>query len=178
MPELTTITSESLQATIRRLLPSQRGFGLDLEATNVIQPIIDLTPTAEGSVLPEQLREAICFQSSTRFDVSNASSTITSTPGFYRVTGVSTNIANNLGATQCNFQVDQGGTNKVIWSHDVAAGGIDNEITVVPFDLYFFVDTNEALEAFTSAGCTLAGSFRQVASLDGTLSNPGGFEAQ
>ena len=32
MPEITTITSESLQAEVRRLLPSQRGFGSDLEA--------------------------------------------------------------------------------------------------------------------------------------------------
>ena len=50
--EITPITSEALQAVIRRLLPSQRGFGDDLQATNLITPIIDLTPTAEGSSIP------------------------------------------------------------------------------------------------------------------------------
>ena len=52
MAQIINITSEALQATIRRLLPSQQGFGEDLQATNVVQPIIDLTPTAEGTVLP------------------------------------------------------------------------------------------------------------------------------
>ena len=42
MAEIIRITSEALQATIRRLLPSQTGFGDDLQATNLITPIIDL----------------------------------------------------------------------------------------------------------------------------------------
>ena len=45
MAQLINLTSEALQATIRRLLPSQQGFGEDLQATNVVTPIIDLTPT-------------------------------------------------------------------------------------------------------------------------------------
>ena len=45
--ETAPVTSEALQSTVRRLLPSQQGFGSDLEATNLIQPVIDLTPTAE-----------------------------------------------------------------------------------------------------------------------------------
>ena len=32
MPQITSVTSESLQATVRRLLPSQVGFGEDLQA--------------------------------------------------------------------------------------------------------------------------------------------------
>ena len=48
MAQLISITSEALQATIRRLLPSQQGFGEDLQASNVITPVIDVTPTAEG----------------------------------------------------------------------------------------------------------------------------------
>jgi hypothetical protein len=63
LPEITSVTSEALQATIRRLLPSQQGFGDDLQATNLITPIIDLTPTAEGSVLPTYLQTAIAFGS-------------------------------------------------------------------------------------------------------------------
>ena len=61
MPQLINVTSESLQATIRNLLPSQAGFSEDLTATNLIQPIIDLTPTAEGSILRAALQTAIDF---------------------------------------------------------------------------------------------------------------------
>ena len=62
MAQITQITSEALQATIRRLLPSQQGFGEDLQASNVITPIIDLTPTAEGSSLSENLSTALAWQ--------------------------------------------------------------------------------------------------------------------
>jgi len=61
LPQIIRLTSEALQASIRRLLPSQQGFGLDLEATNVITPIIDLTPTAEGSELRQDLQSALAY---------------------------------------------------------------------------------------------------------------------
>ena len=87
MPEITTITSEALQAEVRRLLPSQRGFGQDLEAQNVIVPVVDLTPTAEGSSLREDLQTASSFGSvTTDFRVSSGSDTIQNTPGFYKYT--------------------------------------------------------------------------------------------
>ena len=89
MPEITTITSESLQAEVRRLLPSQRGFGTDLEAQNVIVPIVDLTPTAEGSALREDLQSAVSWgavTSVTRDNATDGASIVTNTPGFYRYT--------------------------------------------------------------------------------------------
>ena len=49
-PEIITVNSEALEATVRDLLPSQNGFGSELQASNIITPIIDLTPTAEGSI--------------------------------------------------------------------------------------------------------------------------------
>ena len=58
-PEIITINSEQLEATVRDLLPSQAGFGSELQASNVITPIIDLTATAEGTTTPESLQQAI-----------------------------------------------------------------------------------------------------------------------
>ncbi len=89
MSQIISITSEALQATIRRLLPSQQGFGEDLQASNVILPVIDLTPTAEGSALPTDLARALALDSQTSFRVTNTSTSIVSTPGFHRVNGVS-----------------------------------------------------------------------------------------
>ena len=58
MPQIIDITSEAIQATIRRLLPSQKGFGVDMQASNVITPIIDVTRTADGTQLPAELQYA------------------------------------------------------------------------------------------------------------------------
>ena len=72
VPEIITVNSETLQTLIRDLLPSQNGFGSELQATNVITPIIDLTATAEGSSLDTSLAQAIAFGSNTAFDVTNS----------------------------------------------------------------------------------------------------------
>ena len=90
MAQIIRITSEALQATIRRLLPSQQGFGEDLQASNVIQPIIDLTPSAEGSETRQDLQSALAFGSVTLFQVFNGSSTVINTPGFFRVLALQT----------------------------------------------------------------------------------------
>ena len=63
VPEIITVNSEQLQATVRNLLPSQNGFGSELQATNIITPIIDLTPSAEGTVLRQDLQKALTFGS-------------------------------------------------------------------------------------------------------------------
>ena len=76
MAQLIRITSEALQATVRRLLPSQQGFGEDLEASNVIQPIIDLTPTAEGNQLPFNLASAINFTDTTAISANSSTQTL------------------------------------------------------------------------------------------------------
>ena len=82
IPQLSSVTSESLQATIRRLLPSQQGFGAELAASNVITPIIDLTPSAEGSTIPVSMQQAINFGGATSFDVSNTTTVIINNTGF------------------------------------------------------------------------------------------------
>ena len=87
MAQLISITSEALQATIRRLLPSQQGFGEDLQATNVVTPIIDLTPTAEGSNIPTSMQQALNFDQASTFTGTNTTLTLATTSAFYRVVG-------------------------------------------------------------------------------------------
>ena len=78
VPEIITVNSEGLQTQIRDLLPSQNGFGSELQATNVIVPIIDLTAAAEGSGLPTDLARALAFGSQTAVAVSNTTTTFSS----------------------------------------------------------------------------------------------------
>ena len=84
VPEVITVNSEALQTQIRDLLPSQNGFGSELQASNVITPIIDLTATAEGSGLPTSLQQSIAFGSQTTFSVTSSSAVVANSPGFYR----------------------------------------------------------------------------------------------
>ena len=71
VPQIITVNSEALQTQIRDLLPSQNGFGSELQATNVITPVIDLTAAAEGSGLTTDLARALAFGSQTAFSVQN-----------------------------------------------------------------------------------------------------------
>ena len=87
VPEVITVNSEPLQATIRNLLPSQRGFGSELQASNVITPIIDLTATAEGTTTPESLQQAISFGAVTADNIINTTTALAASPGFWRFRG-------------------------------------------------------------------------------------------
>jgi hypothetical protein len=175
MPQITTVTSEALQATIRRLLPSQQGFGQDLEAQNVIVPIIDLTPTAEGSALPTDLARAIGFASSTKFSIVGTSTTIANTPGFYRVFGMSSVLGSNSVNRNATWKLENGATSNNVWQHAHRSGGVNGEVTVQQYDFTVFLDTGDAIKGTTDASCVLAGSVRQVADRYGNTVNPNGF---
>lgn len=177
MPEITSITSEALQATIRRLLPSQQGFGNDLQATNLITPIIDLTPTAEGSSVPIDLQQALAFGSNTEFFASNSTVTLVTGGGFYRVTGMFgiSNDASTTGAVVLN----DGSSTKNVFVARIPANSGNNTGTVTPFDLVVFLRPTDLLQITTnSAQCVANGSFRQIADSNGTLVNPVGFTPQ
>ena len=62
------INSQELEDKIRQLLPSQggAGAGFDLSASTQIVPIIDLTESAEGSNVREDLQTAMSFNSNLR----------------------------------------------------------------------------------------------------------------
>ena len=176
MAQIINITSEALQATIRRLLPSQQGFGEDLQATNVVTPIIDLTPTAEGSVLPAYLQQASTL-SNTAFDIRNATSTIFNTPGFVLVNYVS--AVTNLGASgKCTLSITDGLSTTVVFNQDFitsTTGGDRN----VSGSLVVFLDSGHSLTGSSNANqARISGSVRQIAKLNGELVDPPGFVSQ
>lgn len=179
MAQVTSVTSEALQATLRRLLPSQQGFGEDLQASNVILPIIDLTPTAEGSILPTNLQTAYAHGSNTAFSVTNGTTTVASTGGFYRIAGVS-NLTIGSNSTRKNtIFINDGATNVVLWQDSMDTGTSAEFNTNVAFDFVVFVNSGETLSVFSGAvDCVIAGSIRQVADINGNLVAPSGFVSQ
>ena len=80
-----TINSEAIESKINSLLPSQGGFGagIDFSASTMIIPTIDLTETASGSSLRVDLQSAFSHAGITAFNVSNATTTIVSTTGYW-----------------------------------------------------------------------------------------------
>jgi hypothetical protein len=174
MTQVTNITSEALQASIRQLLPSQAGFSEDLQATNLIQPIIDLTPTAEGSRLPESLQQAINKGGATLIFTAGGTNSFTVTPGFYRITGTFT-VAGSSGAAQgCFFNIaDSTGSQTVygLQTQIVTAGSPVSE----SFDFVLFFKSGESLDNVCDTNCRTIASMRQIADVYGNLVNPVGF---
>ena len=115
MAEIVPVVSETLEAQIRDLLPSQRGFGEDLQASNVITPIIDLTAAAQGTNVPEYQAQSIAFGSQTAFDVNNTTTALANSPGFYRVTA--TINVESLAVVNQNphLSMTDGATTKKVW---------------------------------------------------------------
>ena len=178
MAQIIQITSEALQATIRRLLPSQQGFGEDLQASNVILPIIDLTPSAEGSELNVDLARAVDFTGATTFSTKNTNTTLANVSGFYRVTGTSSGYSSGLADVSSSLIINDGSTSKLVWNHSIVGGGTTSNASV-SIDLVVWLRPGDTLSADSSANeIIIAGSCRQVADSSGNIVPPSGFTPQ
>lgn len=174
-PEIITVNSEALQTQIRDLLPSQNGFGSELQASNVITPIIDLTAAAEGSGLPFNLQTALAFGSQTAFDVSNTTTTILTSPGFYRLVGVSS-IEQGSVSRSTFVNLSDGLSTKAVWQHTQPGSTSADSFTSVQFDLIVWLRAGDTCSLESNSPVTkIAGSSRQIATGDGTLVQPVGF---
>ena len=83
------IKSDNLESKVRQLLPSQGGLGagFDLSASTQIIPIVDLTESAEGSNVRQDLQTALSFDNITAHQVTGTTTTIINNTGYYTVTG-------------------------------------------------------------------------------------------
>ena len=177
-PQITSVTSESLQAQIRTLLPSQEGFGTDLMAQNVIVPVIDLTAAAEGSSVRQDLQSAFAFGSQTSFQVFNTTSTIINSTGFWRVFGGFSLESAAAGSRNASFNLADGLATKLLIGYTVENGQTGDQ-SLVPFDFVVFLAAGDSLTATTSSNQqSIQGSYRQIADINGALVNPSGFNPQ
>ena len=171
MAQIIRITSEALQATIRRLLPSQQGFGEDLQASNVIQPIIDLTPSAEGSEVRADLQTASSFTDTGGWVTSPSSTTsnIINTPGFWSVRG---GIIHGQKPTigNANIQLSDGTSNSPLVSFRYPDNAQGSGTFV--FDFVVFLRSGDSMSATADSESTVFGNYRQIADVNGVLNNP------
>jgi len=173
------IVNPTLEQQVANLLPSVAGYGGNLRSTNTIIPIVDLTTAAEGSTLPEALNNAWDF--ATEHDtVQNGTTTIISNTGFWKVSYQyrDENVA-NIGAPVAlgSLFLDDGISQKTIWRmSSVNTGSANETIQASNGEFYVFIDTGIELKAQTSTTRSTLDVFsRQVASKDGTITQPLGF---
>lgn len=167
------INDQLLEDKIRTLLPSQggAGAGFDLSASTQIIPVIDLTETAEGSVLRQDLQTSLSHASLTTFSFSNALTTIISNTGYYRIFGnVNGTCTTGVNKT-VEFRLNDGATNKRI--EQININGLTNTPIVVPFDFNIFLPAGNSFIINSNDVAIFAeGCARQIATVDGTLVNP------
>lgn len=162
------IKSEQLESKIRQLLPSQGGLGagVDLSGSTQIVPIVDLTESAEGSNLRADLQTATDFATSTIQAKNVTNTTVTSTPGFYKVYNC---INGKSGFASLN--IFDGTTSKDVF---ILAFDTTN-VSIVRQDV-IFLRAGDTLRATSSASTvTMDVFFRQIADVSGELTNPQGF---
>ena len=162
-----TINSSAIESKINQLLPSQggSGAGIDFSASTMVIPIVDLTESAEGSDVRQDLQTALSLISVTSFNVSNTTTTLVNTTGYFRVTGLG--LVDTAGS--CRLELTDGTTTKILRNFD----GITNLEFVQSFDFIVFLKAGDSLVGVSSAGTAkLNGTTRQIATVTGDLVNP------
>jgi len=177
MAQIIPVVSEALQASIRKLLPSQNGFGEDLQAQNVIVPIIDLTASAEGSSIGVSLQQAINFGGSTPYSIHNGSLALASNAGFWRFTGT-ISINRGSAAQSGSLSISDGVTTKIVYSQTLDIISSQPGTVSSAYDLIFYLNAGESVTATADGNVYVTGSYRQVASSTGELVNPVGFTSE
>lgn len=178
MAQIRQVVSETLQASIRRLLPSQQGFTEDLQASNVITPIIDLTPSAEGSTLPAYLQNAQSYGSSNVVSVSPSTtqSTIINSTGFWLL---DLQIAAEEAAVNRNvayFELYDGAAYKGFKNFYSFASSVNINFFAQD-NFVLFLGAGESLVVSTGVSANVNGNYRQIADVNGNLVDPVGFTA-
>lgn len=175
MAEEFQINSSAIEDKINQLLPSQGGFGagVDFSASTMVIPIIDLTETAEGSAVRQDLQTALSFTTANAFNVNNTTTTVITTTGYYRIVGTSISISSASGTPAGEIIINDGSSDKVVWGSENYTTSVQFVVSPIAFDLVVFLSAGDSLKVkSSSASAKMIGSVRQIADLSGNLTNP------
>ena len=170
-----TVKSEIIEDKINQLLPSQGGFGagVDFSASTLIIPTIDLTETAEGSRLRQDLQVAMDFASSFNA-INNTTTVLVNTTGFFRVFG--TSVRGNTATGNNRIFLSDGFTTKVVFQDSITTNSVSIPPNGLSFDFIVYLRAGDTLSGQSnSANMDLNVATRQIADVSGNLTNPLGF---
>jgi len=186
MPEIIRVVSDTLQAQIRRLFPAQRGFGDDLQATNLITPVVVLENAGqvpeEGAALPVQLQEAYAPGSTGQLTLTGQGSDRTNpSAGFWKLDIELYLVPNGVAENIIELRLEStAGIIRLTDYISVQSNQTASDTFIVSRKtVYVFVPqtiANTFILAQAAGGTCAANVFyRKVANLDGTPINPSGF---
>ena len=169
----TPIVNEALQKDFRDNFPSQISSGRDLHVSDVIVPVVDFSTSTAVTGLGTSLQQALDFNV-TAFNVENTTTSVVSTPGFYKVfvTFSSFPVA---GSVEARAQLTDGVTTKILLEQNVNHSSSSN-FHAINYEFIVFLKTGISLQMFSdSVNMKVTGSLRQLADISGTLVNPDGY---
>tara|TARA_X000001316_G_C908375_1_gene24385 strand:- start:154 stop:672 length:519 start_codon:yes stop_codon:yes gene_type:complete len=165
------INSDTLETKVNQLLPSSggRGAGFDLSASTQIVPIVDLTESAEGAQVRQDIQTAFSFNDITTFQFENNSGTILNNTGYFRVFGA---ISFKTTSGVVILELNDGASDKTLLRFD--QDGTSNQSTQLKlFDIIVFLPAGHSLKGSSDANnAYLRGVTKQIADIDGNLTNP------
>ena len=171
------IKSDAIEDKINQLLPSQGGkqAGVDFSASTMVIPVVDLTETAEGSSLRQDLQTSLSFTQQSAFSVSNTTTTLINTTGYWRIIGTGLmKSTGNAVVSALSFIINDGTTDKTIYgmsqAQTYASGFLQQSFT---YDFNIKLEAGHSFKATSNeGGAILIGSTRQIADINGNLTNP------
>jgi len=173
------VTSEALEAKFREVFPAQGGAELvqDLFASGVIQPVVDFSSVAEGSVLAADLQTAWDFSTGSASRTAAGTTTLINNTGFWLVDVSATLYATTSGSGGGFIQVNDGASTKPVWGiQNVNAGTITGSaITEQKFVVFLRAGDSLELRVVGNGFIHVDTWYRQIATVNGTLVNPLGF---
>jgi len=164
------VNSTSIEDKINQLLPSQGGMGagVDFSASTMIIPIVDLTESAEGSSLRQDLQTASNINTTTATAV-NTTTTVVSTTGYWKC--LFTYNLNALGANDAQLQVTDGITTTTVARYQGTTAMPSSNISG-QVDIIVRLRAGESLLIRSSAtSVRVSCSATQIADIDGNLTN-------
>ncbi len=164
-----TIKSAAIEDKINQLLPSQGGFqaGVDFSASTMVIPVVDLTETAEGSNVREDLQKALTLDGITSYSVENTTTTVWNTTGYILMKGFARGTTNQ----RVIIALTDGVTTKNIVDFDSVATGSNG--FGINYEYIILVKAGESITVQSNgASCMSSGCLRQIADLDGNLISP------
>lgn len=170
------VTSEALEAKFRQAFPSQGGAELpqDLFASGVIQPVVDFSNVATGSLLPQDLNNAWDFSTINSVQ-RNSSAVIASNAGFWKVQCTIT-LETSTG-DDCGLSISDGLSSKDIFEVNLVTA---NFLAVqAPSSFIVFLRSGDSLSAFSNGnGAIITANARQIADVYGNPTVPLGYVPQ
>ena len=164
-----TIKSADIESKINQLLPSQGGFqpGVDISASTMVVPVVDLTETAEGSNVRMDLQKALSFTNVTQYNIEDAGGVVWDTPGYILMKGFA-RIQDNDTIT---IRLFDGTSRKIIVVMDGVGTGANGGPLM--YEYIFFLRAGDSIEVISDSNQVMtSGVIRQLADINGNLVNP------